>query len=720
MAKPPRPTFTAAAAAAGEDFDPSKHKLGKTQAQRLAAVSGLDAAQLAGLTVTEIGERFRFRIDPLLLLFRKVCGRVVKTDPGTGTQYPVPFATVQVEDTDASFLGYFPSGHKWAWYFPFASRREVIASTRTDACGNFCVWVPRWDIDWILRWRHERLCFPIVFERPSLKDLLDDLLPQRVPVRFPPIPEPDPAPFDFTSLDRNRLVSALGNRAAQRVQQLQSRLGFGASTREFQDALAAPAHAAELAPPLPAELKQALAGTTADPQAAKSAKAAVALQASAGLANRLRLDAVEFKGLDLRRYIGPFKRCIDVFVPEWTPIVDVPDITFRVTQDTNGDGVEEVIYGEGWFQVRWNATALPTDLTIEARPNARAGLPCGPDAIPCGNVPAIVMAGMLPVAAVPTLYDATAGYSVRTNRPHPSGLFNDPLPNPDAAAPLYGVLALYGCRHTDRTATRYRMVYEYSADQGATFTAKTPFLGLTWPMFRLDGGGNPEWHYPTPDADGWYPIDLPAGPNPFQHEQLLLDWPSGAYPDGRYRVTLQLGTGGTAVSSESAPVAFTVDNTAPTGPLAAEWSFSASGPWQPIGGACPVVRRGSSPATVYFRVTLAAASGHLRSARLWANSCGAGSFAFISGSGGAQSPSDPLVYEHWHTSVADNDQLLQVVYQLPSTAAEGTYGFGANVSSRAFNPAGGDGGQLAVPTWQYDPADIHIQPSMAFSVINAA
>ncbi len=57
----------------------------------------------------------------------------------------------------------------------------------------------------------------------------------------------------------------------------------------------------------------------------------------------------------MRRSFGPFKRCFDVFVPKWVPMLDVPDITFRVLQDTNGDGVEEQVYGEAFFQVRWDA-----------------------------------------------------------------------------------------------------------------------------------------------------------------------------------------------------------------------------------------------------------------------------------------------------------------------------------------------------------------------------
>src|SRR3954449_3681985 len=99
--------------------DPSKFKLGASSAKRLAAMSDVPADQLKGLTLTQVAEKFRFAIDPQLLFFRRVCGEVVKTDPVTGTDYPVPFATVQVEDTDCSLLGFFPSQARWSWYFPF-------------------------------------------------------------------------------------------------------------------------------------------------------------------------------------------------------------------------------------------------------------------------------------------------------------------------------------------------------------------------------------------------------------------------------------------------------------------------------------------------------------------------------------------------------------------------------------------------------------------------
>lgn len=279
------------------------------------------------------------------------------------------------------------------------------------------------------------------------------------------------------------------------------------------------------------------------------------------------------------------------------------------------------------------------------------------------------------------------------------------------------MLSLYGCKDTDSSATHYRVMFEYSANDGATFTAPAPFVGFTWPLFRLDGSGLAEWHYPVSDALGWYPIALPAGPNPFLPQDLILDWPTGSLANGHYRLTLELGTGGTSASSASDPVAFTIDNSSPTGPLQVEWGYSSGGPFQPLGGACPVVRRGTSPVDIYFRVTLDAAAKHLRSSRVWAGDCGQGGFQFVSATGGVLQA--PFV-EHWHVDVTDNNQTIEVIYKLPGLgAAEGTYSFHAEIASRAFNPSGGDGGHLATPPWQYDPAPIYIQPSVAFSVFNA-
>jgi hypothetical protein len=689
--------------------DPDRVKLTPLQAQRLAGVAGLSAKELTGLTTAEIADKFKFRIDPQILFFRRVCGRVVKKDPVTGVEYPVPFATVHVEDTDCSLLGFFPPFVKWVWFFPFHCHREVIATAKTDACGRFCVWIPRWDIDWVLRFRRRRVCFPIIFERPSIRDVIEELVPVRPPFPFPepepgpigprPGPGPDPAPFTF---DRGRFVQLvedqIGRGAARRLSVAQAQTTFGSDDSELLAALDAPAFDQHMPPPLPAELRGG------------GPKGGATLNADtfrASIAARVKGDAARFDGLDLRQYIGPFKRCIDVWVAEWTPIVDVPDITFKVTQDTDGDGDEETIYSEGYFQVRWNAGPIGP-LTIYANPNARAGLDCDGDTVPCGNTPAIVLAGRMPVVNVPTIYDPVNGYALRPNRPHPSGLFADPLPNPDAAAPFLGAVSLFGCNKTEPGATHYRLVFKYSADGGATFTSYSPFVGLTWPLFRLDGVGNPEWHYPTPDADGWYPIALPAGPNPFLPQDLLLDWPTYAFANGRYVVKLEVGTGGVA-SDSSSEVAFNVDNSLPLGPLTIEWRKVGGGAFVPLVPPCPLVKRGVVPVDLEFRVTLNASADHLRSAQIFAGGCGGGNFVFVGGT-----------TEHWHVSTADNAEVLQAIFRLPAAVLEGTYSFSAHVAGRGFNPNGGDGGHLILPDpWEYNPEPSHIDPHFAFSVINA-
>ena len=699
--------------------DPSKFVLGAASAARLAAMTDLPADKLRDRSLSSIVEEHRFHIDPHLLFFRRICGKVVKTDPVTHIDQPVPFATVQVEDTDCSFLGYFPSDSPWSWLFPFFCRREVIATARTDECGNFCVWVPRFDIDWILRFRRERHCYPIIFQHPSLGEILKGLDP-RATLPFPR-KKPDPDPGPLAQLDRAKLAARIANSfgpaVAARLDRLQTTTKFGAMTGDAAAALDAPADLHFLQPPLSAEFRTVVKDAAKD--TAKRRSTAVA----STLAARIGVQAESIQGLDLRHYAGPFWRCYDVFVPEWVPILDVPDITFRVLQDTNGDGVEEQIYGESYFAVRWDDTSN-APVTLHVGPNALASTLCGQPQIPCGNVPAIVMAGRLPVTGDPLTYDGTmgdasAGYALRTNRPHPSGAFSEALPLPAGQAPVSGVLSLFGCNKTDLTATHYRLMYRYSSNGGVSFTTATPFLNMPHSLFRLNGSGVGEWYSAIPDSQGWFSIALPPGPNAWLPQDLLIDWPSESLASGLYGVTLQLGTGGSSVSSSSAEVAFVVDNTSPTGPLAVEVGPSAAGPFVPIDDICPVVRRGAIPQDRYFRVTLSAAARHLRSTELWASGCGGGEFAFVSGTGGVQASMGSTTYQHWHDSVGDNDQVLQVIYRLPAGAQEGTYSFGGIVSGRAFSPNDG-AGYTAVPPWQYDPDSVHIYPSVAFSVFNAA
>src|SRR5262245_19663077 len=225
------------------------------QAERLAALTRLSAKELAGKKHLEVADKLKWHLDPHLILFRKICGRVVKKDPVTGIEYPVPNATVIVEDTDCGLVAYFPPASKYGWFYPLFCHRETLATVKTDECGEFCVWIPRWDIDWILRWRKERFCFP--FERPSILDILDDL-PVLVEKFLPrPGPDPDPGPIfeRLRQLTESQLADALGPALSRRVGTLARRAAVGASTQEAS-ALLAQTPAGLVRPPLPAEFKQ--------------------------------------------------------------------------------------------------------------------------------------------------------------------------------------------------------------------------------------------------------------------------------------------------------------------------------------------------------------------------------------------------------------------------------------------------------------------------------
>jgi len=686
---------------------PDQRKLSELQAERLAKITDLDAKDLVGLTHSEISEKFRFHIEPELLLFRKVCGRVVKTDPVTGIDYPVPFATVHVQDTDCSLLGYFPVGSPWAWYFPFRCRREDIATAKTDECGNFCAWVPRWDIDHLLRWRHQRFCFPIAFERPSLRDILDDLQP------IPRIPPVGPGPVELPSLKSGEALKQLedrvGRTAVAKLQRLGANSRFGEVNTELEALLDTAVNPQRLAPPLPKEFR----GSRPRELQANALEEDRTLFRDT-LSERLQVDAEEFEGLDLRNYIGPFKRCIDVSMPIWTTIIDVPDITFRVTQDTDGDGDEETIYSEGYFQVRWNAGPLGP-VTLHANQTALAGQrECLHHGVPCGTEPAIVMAGMMPVSGDASLYDPINGYVLRANRPHSDGSVNpDAMPDP-AATPFYGNVSLFGCNKTNASATHYRLVYKYSDDGGVTYTAYQPLTGREWWLYRVNSGtGLGEYRNISSDANGWYPIAVAgdSAANPFLPRDKLMDWPSNYYADGRYVFKVELGNGSGTTLQSSAEIAFNIDNSAPYAHLTVEWKRVGQGDaaFQQLTGPCPVVRRGSSAQDLEFRVTLLAGARHLRSVRLDDGDCGGGEFA----------EAVPGATFHWHQTTGDNTETLQKRYTLSALALQGTYSFGGKVSSRAISPTGYDNGHLQPTPWQYDPEDIYVLPRFAFSVINA-
>ncbi len=682
---------------------PDVRPITQLQARRLASLTGVRVQEIAGRSVAELSEKLRWRIDPQLFFFRQICGRVVKRDPATGIEHPVPFATVHVEDTDCSFLGLFPVESPWVWFFPLFCRREEIATVVTDECGRFCVWVPRWDIDWILRFRREHFCFPDIFIKPSIRDLLEGL--KHPPIVRPPKPEPDPPPplLGDGGMTLRRAEELVGREVAGRLAALEFGASVGASKEQQLKLLDRNGFSAPLPPPLPSEFKRLRASEKLsawlDVEATKGLDIA-----RATLAERLKMDVRQLGALDFRHFIGPFRRCFDVIVPEWVPILDVPDITFRVTQDVDGDGDEETIYSEGFFDVRWNAGPIP-DVTLEASQIAVAGVTCDTPEVPCEDTPAITFVGLMPLVNPPgpadPYHDAASGYARRPNRPHPSGNLADPLPNPLAEAPYTRTLQLYGCNHQPG-AVYYRLRYAFNGG------APVPFTGLTWPLYRIVGGVL-QTLWPAPDAAGWYPI-LPDADGWFP-VHLLLNWPTGAFQDGLYTVELQLGNGAKAVINTSASISFRIDNSAPLAQFTELRWRVAGGVWSPpLELICPVISRpvvAGNPVDIEFMVSYTSSAVHMRSVVLSAGGCGGGNPTLSSAVSTAQ---------HWHTSPADNSVVNTATFALSGAMPQGPYSFNLFAAGRAFNPAGGDGGFEA--DWNYDPVYNYVWPTLPVAVVN--
>ena len=418
---------------------PDELPLNKIQAERLSELTGANIKELVGQRPVDLSNEIKWAIDPLHWFYRKVCGRVVKKDPVTGVEYGVPNATVHVEDTDCSLILYSPVGSKLSWLYPFNCRREELATVQTDDCGRFCVWIPRWDIDWILEWRKRRHCFPVIFERPSIKDLLEGL--EEIPI--PPIGPPDPGPRRFAGLERALIANFPRSPA------------FGESTEDAQDALLANAFEDDLAPPLPREFVNVVGDT-------KRSKAGPDL-ITASIADEAGIDPKLLRELDIGSAYGPFLRCLTEFVPVWYPIFDVPDITFRVTQDVDGDGTEETIYSENYFQVRWDAGPIGP-VKLRASSIARETRFCdAPTNVPCNNVPAITHLGLMPATAA--YHDNTTGYAIKPNRPRPGG-----VPTSPATAPYSYNVNLFGCLPQIGGATQYRVMASYAPKSTDPFT----------------------------------------------------------------------------------------------------------------------------------------------------------------------------------------------------------------------------------------------------------
>ncbi len=678
----------------GRTKDPDQTELGRLQAARLSDIVGEPAEKLAGRSYAALHEELRWRIEPQLLMLRRICGRVVRRNPETGALEGVPNATVHVEDTDCSFLFYNPSGWTyWSWLYPFNCRREVIATTVTDECGRFCVWIPAWEIDWILRWRRVRRCFPTFF-RPRLRDVIErDILPEilRVPDRVgPPIPPGGPLsgslslasggcdcghdaePRMDAALRRtdaiDRLREFAGPQAVERIAALARNDGFGAGSGELGAELETPTL------PLPPPLPEGLDGKE------------LRREIGADLPDDLRQRIGK---IDLRRYVGPFWRCVDVFLPVWSTVLDVPDITFRVTQDVDADGDEETIYSEGYFDVRWNSGAMPSVL-LEAGPNAISTPNCdGPDIGRCES-PTILTAGLMPLDG--PHFDTGDGYARFVNRARSGGTSSSARDLP-TTAPMLQTVQLHGCHRFDG-AQHYRILRSYG---GGSFT---PVQDESWYAPRL-GPGAP-FHI-VPDADGWYPI-LPEGDLVFPH--WLLNWRTWRYPDGRHDMRLELGDGSKNPIDQSPAVPIRIDNSAPVGAFTSvEWRHAGGG-WTALPTSCPVIRR-QPGLDVELRVTCSASASHYRSAWVFATSCGGDALPRLDADS---------AYDNWHTGPADNSWSTTARFLVGQDLDDGAYTVGINVYGRAFNPAGGDTGPSS--GWDYDWVYAATYPRRSIAIVD--
>ena len=686
-----------------EQRHPDQVALTKTAAQRFGQLAGVDHEPLIGRTIAELRKDLEWIVDPSLFLFRKVCGRVVKHDPASGDDWGVPGATVHVYDTDFNLFGYFPIGWQFGWYWPFHWRREQIATAVTDACGNFCVWIPRFDIDWILRWRRERICFGDIFVKPNLRDILDRL---REHVEIPPhIGPPDPGPLHFLQGGVGSaavLEQAVGPAAARRIQ-ADLRQGIGAVTN-LDSLLDRRAFTNPVPPPSFDHLAEQIKGHLVEERRTKAVR-------SEALQREVAVDSIE-RALMPGSWVGPFLRCLDVFVPEFLPVFDIPDITFGVTQDIDGDGVEETIYSEGVFDVRWDAGPIPP-VTLVADAMAFATPTCGhqPPLGACAE-PEIVVVGHMPLlnptgAGTFPIIDTVSGYAVRSNRPHPTGQVGEvPTAAVMATSPAAGLLEFWGCAHhlaNGTPADHYRINARVSTDGGASFGPSAPIID-TWNNWRVVGSPPIlEQHPMSQLPGGWWEVLNPAD-HWIPGDQYLLQW-HGA-PNGLIELVLELGTlsGGTVNPiGSAAPVRLRVDNTAPRPEIVSIGWRTVGGPLHPLPPNCPTINRNHHYIEVVLNVQVTAS--HLRSVELFGSGCGGGDPTLLTGFEALQGLASATA-DYWHKNPSDNTLSREVVWSVPHSLSPGAYGFGLRAYSRAFEPGDGHVYTTTNPDIGYDPAPI--------------
>lgn len=683
------------------------------RAKRLAAFVELEADQLVGRSPVELAKLDGIAFDPSIFFSRRVCGRVVRRDPISGDDWGVPGATVHVWDTDVNLFASFPTGWPYGWFYPWGWRREEIGSAVTDACGNFCVRIPRFDIDWVQQWRRHRHCLFDTFRKVSIRDLIERRIPD---LEIPPHPGPDPDPGPLAFLREGvgspQVLDGLVGPEVSAKLLSASAARFG-ETSGLDDLLDGPAFPRSMPHPNPGGLRELVSDHfEAIPKGDRKSIEALAQDPRSFAAS----------------WMGPYLRCFDVFVPEFQRILDVPDITFSVTQDVDGDGTDETIYSESLFDVRWDSGSIPP-VTLHAQPSAFAVPACSdrPD-IECA-APELVVVGHMPLKnptgpGVFPIVDPASGYAVRPNRPHPSGRTSEvPSTTAPATAPLTGLLEFWGCAHhtaQGANATHYRIQHRVSTDGGASFGAWT-LIYDAWNHWRVVGNPSTLEVKPIATTTGWYPV-LNAAEGWMPGDHYLLQWHGP--PDGVIEMRLELGSeAGASINliGQAPVVRIVVDNARPQAAITGlAWRTGTSGPWQALSLNCPTIRRNHQDIQVKVAVTAAAA--HLRSFAVSSSGCGAsgGPPVLVEGLENLETglPTGAVVADYWHRTSTDNARADEVTYSIPATSAPGAYGFGVTSWSRAFNPGDGHVFDPGQPDVGYDPAPNWWPASIGVAIVD--
>lgn len=633
-------------------------------------------------------------VDSIVNLWKlthKVCGRVFKKDPVTGENCPVPGATVRVFDVDLNLFWWHPHPGPWGWLYPYKPhRREEIGKTTTDKCGYFCLEIPYFDIDAVLRWRRRFRCMWEILKPPTILDALDlgvkpdiryypELKPlPEMKVKPRPGPIPDPAPVLNETVFRKSVENAESGmempvmgysniKSNLAMRELFTKPGFEETRQNLfeRKALFDPLDTPEMSilesPAFPHSI--------AAPQLPDDERL-------------MEMVGGEDAGEAIKeiRMVKPLVRllhCWPEIVPEWKLFLDIPDIVFKVEQDIDADGNLETIYDEGFFDVNWNLSEPTTNVQIEALPSAIC-VPCGTGYKPCTN------AGIVGINDMPfdPAYQDSVGYATRVNRPR------QPIPHPPhvirppAETPFCKTLRIVGCPDYGHAAY-YKVFYKYEGGPETHFTE-------SWHVYDISAATS---HYVVPDASGFYPVLTP--PDNYFPYHNLINWRSHMYPDGKYELRLALYDGAhNPIGALLPPVKVVIDNSkpAPVDFLKLEYR-EGGGIWNEVPLHCPIIKR-TPGADVELRVRYNVAATHLRDIHIRFSGCD----GYIGSEG------------YWHQNVSDNNKVLNWTTNLSGTKHEGGYHFYLEGRSRAFNAVGG----LAT-NWYFDP--LHIWRGKVLNVV---